>query len=251
MDLSVLNTFLTPPEILNCKKILCIQPHPDDNEIGMGGIISSYADKACEIHYLTVTNGDLGSMDEHLSPASIATIRRKELEDAGRFLGATVFHNLNYGDGTLENIPRLAGEIAEIIRTIQPEVIFCPDPWLTYEAHYDHIVTGKAAAHAFLSSGLPHYPKGTSTRAWQPSAIGFYFTANPNLVVDTTETFEKKFKAIEMHRSQFNDEILGLYRIYFKEKGKQLAQGKAFELGEGLKVLAPVHLHCFVDAIHI
>ena len=29
-------------ELDEIKKILCIQPHPDDNEIGMGGIISFY-----------------------------------------------------------------------------------------------------------------------------------------------------------------------------------------------------------------
>ncbi|MCL6603210.1 MAG: PIG-L family deacetylase [Paenibacillus sp.] len=251
MDLSTLNTLLAPPDILNCKKILCIQPHPDDNEIGMGGIISSYADKGCEIHYLTVTNGDLGSLDENLSHEEIAAIRTKELEQAGRFLGASSFHSLNYGDGTLENIPRLAGEIAEIIRSVKPEAIFCPDPWLMYEAHYDHIVTGKAAAHAFMSSSLPRYPKGTLTQPWQPIAIGFYFTANPNLVVDTTDAYDKKFRAIDLHRSQFNEETLAMYRVYFKEKGRQLAEGKDFEIGEGLKVLAPVHLHCFVDAIHI
>ncbi|MDQ0192845.1 PIG-L deacetylase family protein [Paenibacillus wynnii] len=251
MDLSSLNTLMVPPDIHNCKRILCVQPHPDDNEIGMGGIISTYADKGCEIHYLTVTNGDLGTMDERLSHEEVAEIRSKELEEAGRFLGASVFHSLHYGDGTLENIPRLAGEIAEIIRTVKPEAVFCPDPWLTYEAHYDHIITGKAVAHAFLSSGLARYPKGTHTHPWQVSAIGFYFTASPNLVIDTTDVFEKKFKAIELHRSQFNDDILALYRVYFKEKGRQLAQGKDFELGEGLKVLAPVHLHCFVDAVHI
>ena len=251
MNLSQLNTFLAPPDIENCKKILCIQPHPDDNEIGMGGIISTYADKGCEIHYLTVTNGELGSMDASISPEDITVIRSKELEEAGHSLGASVFHYLNYGDGTLENIPRLAGEIAEIIRTVQPEAIFCPDPWLNYEAHYDHIVTGKAAAHAFLSSGLARYPKGTSTEPWQPGAIGFYFTANPNVIIDITSNFNKKFEAIALHRSQFSDEILSMYRMYFEEKGRQLAQEKNYEIGEGLKVLGPVHLHCFVDAIHI
>ena len=29
---------LAPPDILKSKCALCIQPHPDDNEIGMGGV---------------------------------------------------------------------------------------------------------------------------------------------------------------------------------------------------------------------
>lgn len=34
MDVSA---FFQPPEILTARRALCIQPHPDDNEIGMGG----------------------------------------------------------------------------------------------------------------------------------------------------------------------------------------------------------------------
>jgi LmbE family N-acetylglucosaminyl deacetylase len=214
----------------------------------MGGIISFLAEKGCEIHYLTMTNGDLGAIDEKLSPAEIAAIRSQELEAAGRLLGAAVFHQLPHGDGTLENIPLLAAEIAEIIRTVQPDAVFCPDPWLSYEAHYDHIVTGRAVAQAVLSSGLPLYPRGTATRPWQPKAIGFYFTSEPNTVIDITMHFERKFAAMAQHSSQFSEEILALYRLYFREKGRQLAEGKDFGLGEGLKVLAPLHLHCFVDA---
>ncbi|MEK5238314.1 PIG-L deacetylase family protein [Paenibacillus sp. FSL L8-0470] len=251
MDSSALHTLMAPPELTGCRKILCIQPHPDDNEVGMGGIIASFAEKGCEINYLTVTNGDLGAEDEQLSHEEIAKIRRVELEAAGRMLGATEFHQLQHGDGTLDHVPSLAGEIAEIIRTVQPDALFCPDPWLAYEAHHDHIVVGKATAQAFLLAGLARYPKGTSTKPWQPQAIGFYFSSEPNTVIDITGTFEQKFAAMSRHRSQFSDEILALYRLYFAEKGRQLARDKDFEMGEGLKVLSPLHMHCFVDAKRI
>ncbi|AIQ69654.1 PIG-L deacetylase family protein [Paenibacillus graminis] len=248
MDSSILYSLMSPPDLAECRRILCIQPHPDDNEVGMGGTVAAFAAKGCEIHYLTVTNGDLGSSDGKHSPAEIAVIRSRELETAGRSLGATVFHQLPHSDGTLEHIPALAAEIAEIIRTVQPDAVFCPDPWLPYEAHYDHIVTGRAAAQAFLSSGLPLYPRGTSTRPWQPKALGFYLTSEPNTVIDITGCFDQKLAAMALHSSQFSGEMLALYRLYFKEKGHQLAEGKDFEIGEGFKVLSPLHLHCFVDA---
>lgn len=251
MELSEMSALLSPPDLSACRRILCIQPHPDDNEVAMGGTIASFAERGCEVHYLTVTSGDLGAADAHTSSADIAAIRARELEAAGRSLGASVFHQLDHGDGTLEHIPALAGEIAEVIRTVQPDAVFCPDPWLTYEAHYDHIVTGRAAAHAFLSSGLPLYPRGTSTKPWQPKAIGFYLTAEPNTVIDITDHFERKFTAMALHRSQFSEEMLAMYRIYFREQGRQLAEGRGFGLGEGLKVLSPLHLHCFVDARRI
>ncbi|WP_340024333.1 PIG-L deacetylase family protein [Paenibacillus sp. FSL K6-1096] len=248
MELSEISALMSPPDLSGCRRILCIQPHPDDNEVAMGGTIASFAEKGCEIHYLTVTSGDLGAADAHTSSADIAAIRALELEAAGRSLGATVFHQLGHGDGTLEHIPALAGEIAEVIRTVQPDAVFCPDPWLSYEAHYDHIVTGRAAAHAFLSSGLPLYPRGTSTQPWQAKALGFYLTAEPNTVIDITDHFERKFAAMALHRSQFSGEMLAMYRIYFREQARQLAEGRGFGLGEAFKVLSPLHLHCFVDA---
>ena len=69
---------LAPPDILQCRRVLCIQPHPDDNEIGMGGIIAKLADLGCEIHYLTVTNGDMGNLDPAATPEQTAAQRRKE-----------------------------------------------------------------------------------------------------------------------------------------------------------------------------
>ena len=87
---------LTPPDIMNCTRVLCIQPHPDDNEIGMGGIIAKLAQRGCEIHYLTVTNGDMGSSDPSISPEETAAIRHQETLDAGRCLGASHFHFLDH-----------------------------------------------------------------------------------------------------------------------------------------------------------
>ena len=34
-------------------------------------------------------------------------------------------------------------------------------------------------------------------------------------------------------------------------QGQKLAEGKDFALGEGFKVLGPLHMHCFVEAPEI
>jgi LmbE family N-acetylglucosaminyl deacetylase len=248
MDIS---QFFTAPKIMGMKKVLCIQPHPDDNEIGMGGIVSALAKKGCTIHYLTVTNGDLGLLDPSLTSETLATLRHEEAIAAGKKLGVSHFHFFDYNDGSLESIPTLAGQIAELIRDIQPEAIFCPDPWAPYEAHYDHVVTGKAASQAFISSALLSYPRGTKTKSWQASAIGFYFTNKPNTVIDITDTFEDKFQAMAEHKTQLNEQMLQLYRYYFQMRGEKLAKDQDFALGEGLKLLRVEHMHCFAEADEI
>ncbi len=237
---------LSPPSLSNCKKVLCVQPHPDDNEIGMGGIIAKLAANGCEIHYLTVTDGRLGDMGTDFSPDQLAEVRQSEGEAAGRKLGASKFFWLHHKDGSLNDVPALASEIADVIRQEQYDTIFCPDPWLNYEAHYDHVVTGRACAQAAISCSLKSYPEETTTAPCQLNGVGFYFTAAPNVVEDITEFFDLKFEAIALHQTQVDEATLQLYRTYFAMRGKQLTESD--RIGEGLKMLRPLHLHCFPEA---
>ena len=96
MDISA---YFMPPEIRNAKKALCIQPHPDDIEIGMGGTAAALAAKGCELTYLTITNGDLGDSTGKLDFSEIAALRRKETEAAGRVVGASDFLFYGLPDG--------------------------------------------------------------------------------------------------------------------------------------------------------
>ncbi|MFQ9680501.1 MAG: PIG-L deacetylase family protein [Ruthenibacterium lactatiformans] len=127
----------------------------------------------------------------------------------------------------------LSAQIARVIREVRPDAIFAPDPWLAYESHLDHAVTGRAAANAFLMSGRAAIPGGGDTQPHAASAIGYYFTAQPNTVVDISAVFEKKFEAIALHDSQMDAQTLAMYRVYFGMKGKEQAAGKNFALGEG------------------
>lgn len=247
MDI-IFDSVLKKPDIKKAKRIICIQPHPDDNEVGMGGIIAWFAKKGCEIHYLTITDGSLGLQNNSLTHEQLIEVRKNEAETSGRFLGATYFHYLNHKDGTLNDIPSLAAEIGEIIRTIKPDFVFTPDPWLTYEAHQDHIITGKAVAQAIIATGLYEYPLGTTTKPHNVKGVGFYYTNRPNTIIDITSTFDSKMKAIGMHKSQFDLKTLTMFSVYFKAKAKKAAKDEKFKLGGELKVLAEIHLHCFTGA---
>lgn len=239
------------PDIRSGCKALCIQPHPDDNEVGMGGIVATLAMDGIQVDYLTITDGALGALSPQLMGEELAAVRKLEVEDAGKLLGVKKYHYFDLEDGTLNDIPKLAGMIAEVIREGQYDMVFCPDPWLTYEAHWDHVVTGKAAAQAFISCSLMEYPKGTTTKPCAPFAIGFYFTSKPNTVIDVTENFDNKFEAMAAHKSQMPEELLALYRTYFTMRGMSLAEKEDFMLAEGLRVMGPLHMHCFAEGENI
>ncbi len=244
-------SFFKAPDITKGKKALCVAPHPDDIEIGMGGIVPTLISAGVEVEFLTITDGSLGAYSPQLSGELLASVRKSEAVESAKILGVEKCHFLDKKDGSLCQINELAGEIAEIFRSGNFDMIFAPDPWLSYEAHNDHVVTGKASAQAFISSNLLQYPKNTKTSPVNPYAIGFYFTSKPNTVVDITETFNQKFQAMEAHKSQLNEELLNLYRAYFAMRGENLAKDCDFKLGEGLKVLSQIHMHCFPEAEQI
>jgi LmbE family N-acetylglucosaminyl deacetylase len=215
----------------------------------MGGVIAALAAGGAEIHYLTVTDGRHGNLDPGASPAETAAIRRREAVAAGRYLGASEFHFLDHEDGSLDDVPSLAREIAALIRRTRPGAVFCPDPWLPYESHWDHVITGRAAAAAIHMSGRSHLDDGNEP--CPPPAIGFYFSARPNTVIDVSSCFDRKMEAVALHQSQVDAATLGMYQLYFRMKAAELAQGRGFALGEGLKALSALHTHCFVDAERI
>jgi len=241
-------SLLAAPDIMQCKRVLCVQPHPDDNEIGMGSIIALLADAGCEVHYLTVTNGDQGNKDKTATPEQTAAVRRRETQAAGLHLGAKYFHFLEQGDGTLCEILPLSIEIASVIRQVKPDAVFGPDPWLRYEGHLDHIVTGRAFANAFEMSGRRHIGDKASTSPHTVDIIGYYFTESPNVILDVSSTYERKFEAIALHDSQMEPETLAMFRIYFGLQAQQLGATRGFACGEGLRVLSKLHTHCFTSA---
>ena len=241
-----MRALLQPPRLEGAQRVLCVQPHPDDNEIGMGGTIAWLVERGAHVDYLTVTDGRLGTADPSVDPAQLASARHKEAKRSARLLGVEECRFLGYRDGTLSNVPTIAGAIAEIIRGGCYDTVFCPDPWSPYESHNDHVVVGRAVAQAAINASLARYPEDTGTSPAAVRAVGFYFTANPNTVIDVTDQQEKKLAAIALHQSQMTPELLQMYGAYFVLRGRTLTGSD--RVGEGFKLLAPLHRHCFPEA---
>lgn len=249
METSAIAQLMQPPALDTCRSVLCVAPHPDDNEIGMGGVIAQMTAAGVHVDYLTVTDGALGDLGLHDSELDLAHVRKTEAIAAGQLLGVRDFYWLDLPDGTLRDVPALARAIAERLRQGGYDAVFCPDPWNAYEAHMDHVVVGRATAQAAISCNLRAYPEGTHTAPCNLQAVGFYFTGKPNTVVDITGYFAQKMQAIAAHQSQISPEMLQLYTGYFAFRGQRLTQSEA--IGEGLKVLAPLLLHCIPEAADI
>jgi LmbE family N-acetylglucosaminyl deacetylase len=230
-----------------CNTVLSIQPHPDDTDIAAGGTMVKLARNSCQIIYVTVTDGGAGTAERSLSWESVVSIRRKEQESAAKILGVSKLIWLNYRDSELEQTMELRSKLIMLIRKFKPDLVLTVDPWLRYEAHPDHRVTGIAVSEASLLSGFPninHVDLLNGLEPHTPNFIAYYWSEKPNVYVDITKWIDIKFKAIMEHSSQLSDGMINLLKSVFRLMGEKAG----CKYAEAFKVLTPSTLHCNIYA---
>ncbi|QOJ78880.1 PIG-L family deacetylase [Infirmifilum lucidum] len=210
-------------------KVLCVQPHPDDCDLGAGGTLADLAGRGVEVVYLTMTDGSRGTTDPAMEQERLAEIRRREQEEAGRVIGVSRILWLGYPDTLLPYTPEVRERVLRVIREEKPDVVFAPDPWLMYEAHPDHRVTGLVASEAVMFSPLPLIAREVHPHV--VAVVAYYYTARPNYFHDVSGTFNRKLEALSRHKSQFEsvwpivvEQLKVLAAAYGAVKGVEFAE---------------------------
>jgi N,N'-diacetylchitobiose non-reducing end deacetylase len=238
------------PDLSAAASILCIQPHPDDMEIGAGATIARLAASGTAVSCLTITDGSAGTTDPEINPDDLAKTRRLEAEESAAILGVKNLHWLEYADGGSLFVGDIRAEVTRVIREVKPEAVLVCDPWLPYEAHSDHIRTGLASAEAAFLANMPNFYPEDLQQGLQPHAvkmIAFYYTAYPNTFIEVSGTWEKKMAAVSCHKSQFPPGSGDEFKAYLTAKAAALGREHSCKMAEAIKVLSPAHLHISED----
>jgi len=176
--------------------VLVVGPHPDDQELGMGGAIAKLASQGHDVLLLDMTNGE---PTPHGSPE----IRAKEAAKAASILGVRR-RTLDLPNRMLVHSIEARHKVAGVIREHQAAIVFLP---YFEDAHPDHIATTRIVEDARFDAkltkidlpGKPIYPK------W---LLYYYCThlrhvAQPSFLIDISGFEKKKREAIVAYESQF------------------------------------------------
>lgn len=239
------------PDLLDVKKIICIQPHPDDNEVGMAGTVVELVNRGCEVVYVTVTDGRSGSFDGKMTGQALIDKRKQEVAAAGQILGVSKQISLGFPDAEVYSEDSVYVELIKIFREERPDIVLTVDPWMPYEAHPDHVKTGHAVARAAVFSGnhviLPEFTP------YAVPQVGFYHTTYPNTFVDVSEHWSKKMAAIFVHDSQFGNpegQVVSMFLSYQAQQIFNQAHPCQGGYAEAFKVLATQELHSIPTTIY-
>ena len=177
-------------------KITVVGPHPDDQELGMGGTIASLAAEGHQVMLLDMTDGEP-------TPCGDPETRAEEADKAAKILGVTrscVGLSNRYVEHNLESRHAVAG----FIRQEHPEILFLPYP---EDAHPDHVATSRIVEDARFDAKLTKIDLPGSP--WHVPRLIYYFCTHlkivpqPSFIFDTSDFHERKIESILAYESQF------------------------------------------------
>ena len=187
--------------------ILAVSPHPDDAEIGCGGILAKLAKQGLKIGLIDLTDGE---------PTPFTINREERLDEAtqsGKILGLQVREVLELPNRKLFDTFEARIQLAERFRYYKPKILLSNYGMTPHDSpdHYQaQLITEGALFYSRLSkwddlfNGLPVHRIYT---------LFYYVTMreNPNpeisgmsrIILDISKTFDLKKEALLSYKSQF------------------------------------------------
>ena len=175
---------------LNFDKVLCLSPHPDDIEIGLGGSIIKYSDTQFDM--LTLSGG--GDFE-----GTGVDVREIELINAWQVTNVNnILINVEPSLKPKNNTEDFLVNTIETSYLNDHQAIFVP----TYiDAHFEHRMTNRLAAALTRCKNISIIEYRT------PSTLNDW---TPNMYIDITNEYKQKLSMLSKFSSQQN-------KKYFKK----------------------------------
>ena len=211
------------------ERVIVFGAHPDDAEIGAGGVIASYAQRG---HRVVMVNVRIpGGPDDAVHHDRER--RRAESERAAHTLGAELL-SLGLSRDAIQPNARLVTAIDRLLDDIQPTTVFTH--WLG-DSHPEHVALSQAVLAATRRNGCSVYmyeatiPGGISADAFRPQKF-----------IDIGDTIDSKMASLECYETQlerYGQGWLEAIRGRAAHRGFQIARHYA-EAFEVVKDVAPI-----------
>ncbi len=215
--------------------LLAFGAHPDDVEVGAGGILATHVLQGYACGIIDLTAGEM---------ASNGTVpqRRAEAREAARVLECGVRECLELPDAALVPDQEAVYRVVVTLRQFRPKVVLAP--YYQGDRHPDHNAAGELLRRAVYLSGLRRLP--VEGKPFRPKQLYFFLLSvdlMPDVIVDVSAAYNRKEQALDAHRTQFgqdcSDQVATLvnnpyYRSYVRNRDAYFGSLTGVDYGEGL-----------------
>lgn len=184
-------------------RVIAFGAHPDDCDLGAGGLAAKYAALGYKVKFVSLTNGDAGHQSE--GGGQLAMRRRAEAQEAGRRIGIE-YEVLENHDGRLLPTLDVREQVIREIRQWKADIVIEPRP---NDYHPDHRYTGVLVQDASYMVIVPNIV--SDTPALRRNPVFLYYSDRftrpqpfrADIVVSIDDAYMKKVEMLDAHVSQF------------------------------------------------
>jgi bacillithiol biosynthesis deacetylase BshB1 len=173
--------------------VLAFSPHPDDAEIGCGGLLLLSARQGLTTAIVDLTEGEKATRG---TPA----IRLAEKALAAQRLGVTQRIGLGLPDTRLGTAADHEAAIVDCLRALRPRLVLAPGRG---DRHPDHVEAARLIERAAFFAGVQKVGSGAPHRIERLLHYTIHQPVTPTLVVDVTAVWPDYRDVLAAYRSQF------------------------------------------------
>ena len=166
-------------------RLTAILAHPDDESLGCGGTLATYAAEGVDVSLITATRGERGRFRGiaagaagHPGEQGLAAVRERELRAAAAVLGVRELVLLDYLDQEVDRAPvaEAVSKIAAHLRRLRPHVVLTFGPDGAY-GHPDHIAVSQFATAAVVAAADGSHRAGEGGNTAPHAVSKLYYIA--------------------------------------------------------------------------
>lgn len=208
---------------LTGNRVLVLAPHPDDETLGCGGVLSLHVLAKDPVKIIFLTDGRYGDLlNKYPNKAEYVLIREEEAKRACSKLQIHEVEFFRYPDRGLHTTIDSCARLDSAIEEFNPTLIYAP---AQSEFHIDHKTTNE-----LLWSVINKHPKC--------KMLAFYEIdppLTPNVYIDISNVVDSKTNAIKEYKSQlevysYDTATAGLNQFRAKRFKRNTTHAEAFYL---------------------
>jgi LmbE family N-acetylglucosaminyl deacetylase len=211
-------------------RLMCVLAHPDDESLGTGGTLATYAAQGVETFVVTATRGERGRFGdggERPAPEVVGAAREAELRAAATELGVREVVMLGFPDGALDSVDSSVAQLAIAVqlRRLRPHVVITFGAEGAY-GHPDHIAISQLTTAAIVRASDAEFSVSKLYHiAWSAKTWAAYQAALKTLTstvdgverrvvpppdwgittrIDTSAMWPTVWRAVQCHRTQMS-----------------------------------------------